>query len=185
MFAQKKFIQFIIIFFAVFSICYFGTLLVIGLSVPGGSYSPFVAKYLNYVDLLRNSLLAATKFILSFFNIPTYRLGDYTLRGSNGRGIKMIYACIGYGVMSFWIAYTLATRAVLKKKIIWLFAGLLLLWVINVCRLALVLVSTQHNWSFPFGWDHHTWFNIIAYTFIFLMMYFFEKNIKANHPRDK
>ncbi len=176
--AGKKFIKFAAVFFAVFVLCYFGTQLIIGLAAPGGNYSPFVANYLNYTDLLRDALLRSTQSLLSLFHMPAHRSGNYILRGENGRGIKMVYACLGYGVMSFWVAYTTATSAPVKQKIVWLFAGLILLYAINVCRLALVLASTQKNWSFPFGIGHHTWFNIAAYSLIFLMMYFFEKNIK-------
>jgi exosortase/archaeosortase family protein len=53
-----------------------------------------------------------------------------------------------------------------------------MLYLINICRLSLVLVAGNNNWEFPFGWDHHTWFNIFAYIAIFAMMYFFDRSSK-------
>jgi exosortase/archaeosortase family protein len=146
---DKNFLRFTAVFLVVFCICYYGTLAVIGLSTPGGRYNAFVENF-NYVDNIRASLLSGTKMLLSLF---------------------------GYGVMSFWIAYTVAAKASLKKKILWLAGGLTALWLINIIRLSLVLSAAQYKWKMPFGMDHHTWFNIVAYGAIFLMIYLFEKNI--------
>lgn len=38
---------------------------VIGTSAPEGYYSPFVAKYLDYIDWIRTSLLLPSKVLLS------------------------------------------------------------------------------------------------------------------------
>jgi len=40
---------------------------------------------------------------------------------------------------------------------------------------SLLLVAINRKWAMPLGWDHHTWFNIVAYIAIFTMMYFFDK----------
>ena len=77
----------------------------------------------------------------------------------------------------------LYVNEILINKIKWLFAGMLLLWIINVLRISAVLLSINNKWIFPLGLDHHTWFNIIAYLVIFMMIYFFEKNLKQNYDR--
>ena len=123
------------------------------------------------------SLLFGTKTVLKVAGIDTYYVGEYTLRKVNGRGIKLVYGCIGYGVMSFWIAFIAASATKKIKKISWIIGGLLLIWVINITRIALLLVATNDNWKMPMGWDHHTWFNITAYIAIFIMMYFFDKSL--------
>lgn len=157
---------------------YFGTLAVIGLSTPENKYSPFVASYLNFIDPLRYSLLYGAKGFLSVFGYSTYMSDDYTLAMQGGSGVRMVYSCIGYGVMSFWAAFVIANRGSVKKKAIWVMGGLLALWTINVLRVALLLLAINNQWSIPFGWDHHTWFNIFAYTLIFIMIYFYDRSNK-------
>ena len=182
---DKSFIGFVIKFLLLFVIFYYGTLAVIGLSAPGGYYSPFVAKYLDYISLLRISLMGGTKILLSLFGIDTYYASEYVLRKINGTGFQMVYQCLGYGVMSFWVAFVAATAVPLLKKTSWVILGLIMLYLINITRLSLVLVAGNNKWKFPFGWDHHTWFNIFAYISIFTMMYFFDRSTKAKTKTNK
>ena len=178
--SKKSFLKFVFIFAAVFLLCYYGALFLTGLSVPGGNYSSFVDKNFNVANWLRSSLIFGTRVFVSLFNIDTVRSSDFVLSILNANGIRIVYSCLGFGVMRFWAAYIVATAAERKKKIVWFFSGLFIIWLLNVIRLSMVLLAGYKGWKFPFGWDHHTWFNIIAYLFIFTMMYFFEKNIKKN-----
>jgi exosortase/archaeosortase family protein len=82
--------------------------------------------------------------------------------------------CVGYGVMSFWTAFTLASDRSWKMRLAWLAGGLVLLWLINVIRIGLFLVAINKGWPMPFGLDHHTLFNIFAYGAIALMIWRFE-----------
>jgi exosortase/archaeosortase family protein len=179
-FAEKKFIRFVVIFITVFLVCYYASLFLTGVAVPGGMYSPFVEKYFNIAAWLRTSLLIGSTFLLSIFGTETVRINEYVIRAVGGTGVRIVYACLGFGVMSFWIAYIVANIASLQKKLVWVSGGLLFLWTLNVVRISLVLVAGNKGWHFPFGWDHHTWFNIIAYLAIFAMIYFFEKSLKKN-----
>jgi exosortase/archaeosortase family protein len=179
-FTEKKFIRFVVIFITLFLVCYYGTLFLTGLAVPGGRYSPFVEKYLNVAAWLRSSLLLASKFLLSIFGVETIRINEYVIRKVGGSGVRIVYACLGFGVMSFWFAYVVANIASLQKKLIWVSGGLFFLLVLNVARISLVLVAGNKGWHFPFGWDHHTWFNIVGYLAIFAMIYFFEKSLKKD-----
>ncbi|MDB5200750.1 MAG: hypothetical protein JWQ27_159 [Ferruginibacter sp.] len=172
---DNSFAGFLVRFGLIFIVCYYGSLAVIGLSAPGKHYSPFVAEHLNFIGWIRASLLWGTGKLLSLFGIATFKLDDYVLRKVNGRGIRMVYECIGYGVMSFWIAFVGASEGPFKKRFIWIIGGLLAIWTINVIRLSLVLTAVNNNWSFPLGLDHHTWFNIVAYLFIFGMIFLFNK----------
>jgi exosortase/archaeosortase family protein len=175
---ENKFIRFTLVFISVFLFCYYAAQFITGLAVPGGSYSSFVAKYFDIAGWLRSSLILSTQFLLSMFGTETERLDAYLLRAVNGRGIKIVYACLGFAVMSFWVAYITASFIAIKQKLFWLFGGLFFLWALNVVRISLVLLAGNKGWQFPFGWDHHTWFNIIAYLFILVMIFFVEKSIK-------
>ena len=180
-FAKQAFLRFVLVFASVFLVCYYGALFITGLAIPGKLYSPLVEKYLNLAAWLRTSLILGTKFFVSFFNIETVRIDEYVLRIPNANGIRIVYSCLGFGIMSFWTAYIFATAAKMVKKIMWFFIGLLLIWTINVVRISIVLIAGYKGWKFPLRLDHHIWFNIIAYLVIFLMMLLFEKNIKRTY----
>jgi exosortase/archaeosortase family protein len=180
-FTDKNFIQFCIKLIVIFLILYYGLLFITGVAAEGGLHSTFIEKYFNVSSWIRESLIHASQYLLSFFNINTIRTSEYIFKIEEGvRGVSIIYGCLGFGIMSFWTAYVIAVNAKILNKLQWLLGGLFFLWALNVVRISLVLVSANKGWYFPFKWDHHTWFNIIAYCAIFTMIYFFEKNIKNN-----
>jgi exosortase/archaeosortase family protein len=138
-----------------------------------------VAKYLNYVSWIKLSLIHTTGFILSLFNIPTHTEPGYLIRITGGRGVYIAMDCVGYGVYSFWIAFVAANKGAFWKKAKWIFFGVLALWFINDVRITLFLVAINKNWPMPLGLDHHTWFNIFAYLLIFLMIWQYDKSMRA------
>ena len=176
LFNDKKLWLYLVKFAGVFCICYFGTLAVIGIAAPGGLYSPFIAKHLDYVSWIKLSLMHATGFILSLFKIPTYTEPGFIIRFVGGHGVHIAMDCVGYGVYSFWIAFVVANKGKIFKKSLWIVGGLLGLWFINVIRITLYLTSLNREWSLPFGIGHHTWFNIFAYLLIFLLIFFYDRS---------
>lgn len=169
---------YILKFIGAFSILYFGTKAVIGLTVPGGYYSPFVASYLDYPSLLRHSLLNGTRLMVSIGGFKTYFPDAYHINIQNGYGVRLVYACLGYGLLSFWLAFIFANRGNFLKKLKWMIAGGFLIWLINVSRISLVLIASNQNWALPISLEHHTLFNIIVYAFIFLMIWLFQRSEK-------
>ena len=162
-----------------FCFFYYGTLAVIGLSAPEGYYSQFVAQYLNYVDWLRYSILSAAKAFLSICGYPSHMEDNYILMTEDGSSIRMFYSCIGFGVMSSWAGFVIANPAPWKKKVRWVVAGWLLIWCINVIRVSFLLILLNKHASISFGLDHHTWFNMVAYGFILLLLYFYHRSLKT------
>ena len=177
---NKSFIIYVIKFLFIFCFLYFGTIAVIGLCTPSGYYSSFIAHYFNFIDWLRFSLLCASKALLSTIGFTAYIVDKFTLRINNQVGIKMVYSCVGYGVMSFWGALILANKGVTIKKIKWLIGGWLAIWSINILRITLLLIALYNSWQIPFGLDHHTWFNIVAYILIFVLIYFYDRSTLSN-----
>ena len=185
LFNDKKFWLYLVKFAGVFCICYFGTLAVIGLTAPGGFYSPFIEKYLDYVSWIKLSLMHATGFILSLFKIPTQAEPGYILRFVGGNGVHIAMDCVGYGVYSFWIAFVVANKGKIFKKTVWIVGGLLGLWFINVIRITLYLTSLNRDWPLPFGIDHHTWFNIFAYLLIFFLIFWYDRSFSKKGKINK
>lgn len=175
---NRSFLMYLIKFAAYFCLFYFGTLAVIGLSTPGNYYISFVERFFDFITPLRNLLLTGSKLFLLLLGYSSSIKSDYILSMDGGGSIRMVYSCIGYGVMSFWMAFTLANNGTWKKKLAWILAGLSALLFINILRLSLLLLSLNKHWSIPFGWDHHTWFNIAAYLLIFFMIYLYDRSGK-------
>lgn len=150
----------------------------IGLAAPGKYYSPFIENYLDYVSGLKQSMIWAVGKLAALLGYETYQLPDYIIRIKQGAGVKIAMSCVGYGVYSFWAAYVMVNDGSFKRKAIWAVGGLLLLWLINVIRITAVLIAVQNGNAMPLGIDHHTWFNIIAYGFIFLMIWKYERRMK-------
>jgi exosortase/archaeosortase family protein len=123
-------------------------------------------------------LLSGTGFFLSLFGIPTQTEPGFFMRITGGRGVIIAMDCVGYGVYSFWIAFVAANSGSFARKIKWIFFGVLALWLINDIRITLFLVAINKGWPMPLGLDHHTWFNIFAYLFIFLMIWWYDKTGK-------
>ena len=174
---NKNILLYTIKFIGVFCLCYYGALAVAGLSAPGKYYSPIVDHYFDLVSLLRSSLLYGAKWLVSLFGYETYFANEYILRIVNGSGIKMVYSCLGLGVMSFWVAFVFANNQTWIKKLQWIVGGLFLLWLINVIRISLLLISENGHWKIPW-FDHHTWFNIVAYFMIGILIYFYDRSVK-------
>jgi exosortase/archaeosortase family protein len=173
------YIYYLIKFAGIFCLCYFGTLVIIGLAAPGGYYIPFIEKYLDYVSWIKLSLIHATRFILSLFSIDTHTEPGFLIRITGGRGVIIAMDCVGYGVYSFWIAFVAANKGKSLKKLLWIVFGVLALWLINVIRITLFLTAINKGWPMPLGIDHHTWFNIFAYLLIFIMIWWYDKSLNS------
>lgn len=130
-------------------------------------------------------MINTTGGILSIFNIQTLKEPGFLLRIKGGRAIIIAMSCVGYGVYSFWIAFVAANTGIFWKKIRWIVMGLLILWFINVIRITLFLLAINKGWPMPLGLDHHTWFTIVAYGMIFILIWLYDKksgNKILNNP---
>lgn len=183
---QRELILYLVKFLGLFCLLFYGTEGVIGLSAPDNNYSAFVAGYLDFITPFRQFLLSGAVWLLSLVDFRAGIRGDVIYR-EGGEALRMSYSCIGYGVLSFWMAFVLANRGSWNKKLGWALGGCLLLCAINILRVSLLLVALNRGWPIPFGWDHHTWFNIVCYGVIFGMIYFFDKTAskgRTEYPKE-
>ena len=172
-------------FLAIFCLAYYGTKAVEGLATPENYYSPFIDHHFDYPTWLRNSLLAGTKFLVSLFGYQSYIPDHYHVRMVNGRGVQLIYACLGVGVTCFWLAFVMANKGKWMKKLIWIIGGALCIWIINVTRISLVLVFTNTNRHLPFDIDNHDFFNVLSYVALFLMIFLYDRSFGKVDKADK
>ncbi len=148
----------------------------IGITTPGGYYVAFAGKYMDYISGFRNLLLNSSKLLLQAIGYDVYLKDGYTIKLVNGRGVKIVYSCLGYGVISFWIAFVFANKTSFWQMIRWMFIGVLVIILVNVFRISLLVIAINKHWPSLFNFDNHTWFNIVAYSFIFIMMYLFDRS---------
>jgi exosortase/archaeosortase family protein len=175
---QKSLWLYLVKFFGAFFLLFYGTEAVIAFSSPGRFYLPFVEAHLNFIDPFRQFLLGATQNLLSLFGFQAVQKDMYTLGFTGGSNIVLVYSCIGYGVISFWVAFVFANKGSWSKKAVWMVAGCACLCAINIFRISALLVAVNKKWAIPLGWDHHTWFNIVAYGLIFCLMYLYDRSAK-------
>ncbi len=175
----KQVIIYLVKFLGVFCIAYFGTIAIEGLATPAGYYSPFVDHYMDYPSWLRASLLYGTKVFASLAGFKTVITDAYHIEIVNGKSVQLVYSCLGVGVMSFWLAFVMANRGGWLRKTAWIIGGMICMWLINITRIGLLLVTINKNQKMPFGLDNHTFFNILAYGAMFVLIYFYDRSSKA------
>ncbi len=152
----------------------------IGLVAPGGSfYSPFCANHLNYIAWLRSLILHGSNVVTHLFGMNTFVDPPFKLRVINGSHVFMGYDCIGFGVMSFWMAFVFANHEPFVKKSLWCIYGLVGIFIINCMRVALVLAAFQYQWKAFMLIDHHTLFNITAYIVLFMLIFLYTRASKT------
>jgi exosortase/archaeosortase family protein len=182
--AINPFLLYLLKFCCLFCIFYFGTLLIIGLSSKENMYNPFVANYLDYVTSLRNLILNCSNGLLQYFNYSTFWDDQYTLGIQGGKSVRVVYSCVGYGVMSFWAAFVLANDGSLRKKGIWLFSGSVMLLVLNILRIFFLILALNSKSTYSIRFDHHIIFNVVAYGLIFLLIFFYDRSKKQHFQLD-
>lgn len=173
---SRKFVVYCFKFIAAYCVLYYGSQAIIGLSAPQGWYSQFVHNYLDYPALLRKALLKSSQALLGWMGYATEMPEEYNIRMVGGRGVRMVYSCLGIGIASFWIAFILANETGIKKKIIFILAGVFFIFLINVARIILLFIAVNKNKPMPFGIEHHTLFNIASYCLVILMMLVFDRS---------
>jgi exosortase/archaeosortase family protein len=176
--ANNKLLLYCIKFLLAYCILYYGSQAIIGFSAPGGHYSSFVQNYFNYPALLRKALLRCSGFFLEMKGYHTEMPDEYKIRMVGGRGVRMVYSCLGIGVSSFWAAFMIANETTIKKKIYFILFGLLFIFLINVGRIMLLFIAANKGMSIPFGIEHHTLFTVASYILIIFMIVIFDRSEK-------
>ncbi len=171
-------------FTLLFLILHYFHLFFVGITNQGGQlYCPFLDHYLNYVAWIKVSILFTANVIAHALGINSYLLLDsYVLKIYNGPGLFMAFPCAGLDVMSFWIAYVIAdNKNSWQKKFYWCVVGIFFIWVINCCRVSLLLLALQNKWEMITGLDQHTMFNVVAYSFVLMMIWLYSTKDEKNN----
>lgn len=166
-------LRFLLIFLSLFVIFYYFNVLFFGLTSPGNHYVAFLDEHLNYIRLLRHFLLNSTARVLDWMGYTAITSDTELLVVGHGV-IKLVYTCLGLGVMSFFTAFVIAFPKNLKAKIIFWLSGIVIFQVLNIARFVVLALFWKSTRGIIL--DHHTIFNIIIYVLIGIAIFIWVKH---------
>ncbi len=150
------------------------------MQAPGGDfYTPFVANNLNFVHWFEQFLLNSGGLFATLFGYE-YFISGKQMSLLNGTGVILGFSCIGFSIMSFYLAFIVAFPAKFKKKIWYGIGGLTLIIILNIMRIGgLAVIYSKLNYQQVREVDHHAVFNAVVYIIIFIIFIFYT-NMNTN-----
>lgn len=177
--------SFLLKFLTFFAVFYYTNMYFVGLTLPGENHNPYFTEHLNYINWITGSIMYTANLITQSVGLDTHVVNTRYLVVPGGHSLFMNWQCVGLGIFSFWAAFILANGMNLKRKMLWGIGGFLVIWFLNVCRTALLMVALENNWKeWKQGWkhgrsiDHHDLFNYGCYVILLGMIYLFYKKFK-------
>jgi len=156
-------------FLSLFFLFYSFNIIYIGATTKGGVYLSFLDQHLNYIEFWRQFCISTSAQILRRLGYIVH-INNTGLSIENHSGFRLIYSCLGYGIMSCFAAFVIAYPKTLRSRVIFLGFGLVVIQLLNLVRL--VLISIYYK-SYPvFIIDHHSAFNSILYAVLLGITYF-------------
>jgi exosortase/archaeosortase family protein len=153
--------------FAVLSGCFYTY---VGLTSPGGkTYSYFLDHYLNVPAWLTCLIAKISFLILKLIGFAVYQRTPNNVTISGSSGVTILWACLGFAVMSFWTAFVVAHKASRQFRIKWCIIGNVLITVLNITRIVLIALANYYHWKMITSLEPHTTFNIASYILLFAL----------------
>lgn len=175
---RKKFdndspLRFLLVFLSLFAIFYYFNILFFGLTSEGNHYNAFLDEHFNYIRILRHLLLNTAAHVLNWMGYTSITSDTELL--VVGRGvIRLVYSCLGLGIMSFFAAFVIAFPKKLKQKVLFFICGIFVIQLLNIVRFVLLALFWKSTKGIIL--DHHTIFNIIIYILIAFSLYLWVKH---------
>jgi len=162
-------LKFVFSFIILFAIFYYFNIFYFGVTAPGGYYSAFLNDHLNYIRWLREGLLNISAQIINRLGFAAIT-DEYDLLVAGHGAIRLVYSCLGLGIISFFAAFVLSYPKRWKSKLIFLIAGILGIEILNIARFVLLALFWQRHGLIVL--DQHAIFNMIVYVIIAVSLYF-------------
>ena len=179
-FDLRYFIKFLLLFGALYGLNIF----IVGITTPGGLYSPFISEHLNYPIWVRDFIIICSRGLTRLIGYPT----EVTTTFGNGDSVALLtgqkviigWVCYGLQIMSFWFAFIMAhiSKMNFKNTLIWTFAGLAAICLVNCIRISLLLISLAKGWKLNEAINNHDMFTYGSYIVILTMIFIYTKKKK-------
>jgi exosortase/archaeosortase family protein len=133
-------------------------------------HQPFVHSFYELaIEWLTNSFLVCVKWFLELFGYePVINGKIITMPGIPG--IMLDRGCLGRNLMGLFTGFLLVYPGNNISKIWFIPFGLLIIYFLNVLRIAALLL-TEVFWPEYMDINHHLVFKVVVYSLIFLMWY--------------
>ena len=174
-------LRFVITFIVLFFLFYYFNIFFFGVTSTGNNYNAYLSEHLNYISGLRLFLLKSSTLLLHILGFGAI-YNEYELLVAGHGVLKLVYSCLGLGVMSFFAAFVIAYPGKWGSKILFLVAGLLGIQLLNIIRFVVLAIFWDKNNTYIL--DHHTVFNIFIYLVIAVSLYFWVKHDNALNKSD-
>lgn len=141
----------------------------IGLTSPGGLYSSFLNEHFNYILAWRNLYISTAAKILELMGYTVYTT-DISLKVQGHSGFRLVYSCLGYGIISCFSAFALSFPKPFRSRLIFLLTGLLVILSLNLCRFIFLPLFYDPRLTL-LSINHHDIFNGTLYIILLAVMY--------------
>jgi exosortase/archaeosortase family protein len=136
--------------------------------------------HLNYIACWRKFCISSTAWFLESLGYLVHSSSE-GLTVKDHSGFKLVYSCLGYGVMSCFAAFVISFPKPLISRIKFLLTGLAGIQLLNTLRFALIAIFYHHTVG---GADHHDLFNYSLYLILAISIYIWT-NHDAHHAANK
>lgn len=169
--------SFLIKFIMSFSLLYLFFPMYRGITGEGGRmYVALLDTHFNIINGFTDFLTSSAGYLLGIFDYNVIQNDYRTLRINSSPGVIVNPSCLGWGVMSFWVAFVYANRGGVLRKFKWVLIGLAAIISLNISRIALITLSNYLHWSAVTSLDHHLTFNVASYLCIIALIFLYLKN---------
>jgi len=141
--------------------------------VGGKIYFPFLDHHFNLIKGLSSFLTGCAKLILQLMHYEVNQQSYNTLRIAYSGGIRVNPSCLGWGVMSFWIAFVYPNSGNWRLKLKWMIIGVTSICILNIIRITLIAAAIHHHWQTITSLDYHQTFNVGSYGCVFILVYLY------------
>jgi len=165
---------------AIYLIIFWGFQFFAGItSETGRFYFKWIDEHLDIIAGFREFLLQSSAMLLALFSYDTYVEG-YFFGIENGRGVKLVYGCLGIEVLAAHTALVAAYPAALTKKIKYLIGGLIMINLLNILRISGLTLAYNHRQDGLFNFiNQHDLFNLIVFGLVLILYFFYVRNAQV------
>jgi exosortase/archaeosortase family protein len=134
------------------------------------NFSQTLGKF-NFVELLRDSILSSSVWILKLLNYTTFA-SAYTIGIVGSGGVRLGYSCIGIKLLIALIILVACFPAKAKNKFLFLLVALPIMHLLNIIRITILALLSKSIYVSHLEY-HHEIFNFIIYIYIACSFYLF------------
>jgi exosortase family protein XrtF len=141
----------------------------------------FLLKKGERIDLFVIDItISASKWLLELLGYSVFTATDRVIGIDGTGGLWIGDNCNGISLFAIFAGYIIAYPGNLRKKLVFIPAGILLIQLLNILRIVILSILDTHSRAWT-EFNHTYTFNIIIYGFIFLMWMFWTSRFASGN----